>query len=138
MRNLENNFNREIHEMTRKISAQWILAAMLGLVANAALANDSRPFAKVEPLALGEARWTDGFFADRFEMCRTQMIPGMTRLMEGTNYSQFYFNFEILEMLKQKDDDKPQELEKELNSLEEMIVEELQPFENRGYNKKKK
>ena len=48
------------------------------------------------------------------------------------------FNFEILEMLKQKDDDKPQELEKELNSLEEMIVEELQPFENRGYNKKKK
>ncbi len=96
MRNLENNFNREIHEMTRKISAQWILAAMLGLVANAALANDSRPFAKVEPLALGEARWTDGFFADRFEMCRTQMIPGMTRLMEGTNYSQFYFNFEIL------------------------------------------
>ena len=48
------------------------------------------------------------------------------------------FTFEILEMLKQNDDDKPQEFEKELKSLEEIIVEELQPFENRGYNKKKK
>ena len=47
------------------------------------------------------------------------------------------FTFEILEMLKQIDD-KPQEIEKELKSLEEMIVEKLQPFENRGYNKKKR
>jgi len=48
------------------------------------------------------------------------------------------FTFDILEMLKQNDDEKPQEFEKELKSLEEIIVEELQPFENRGYNKKKK
>ena len=82
--------------MTRKISARWILTAVLGLVTSVAFANDSRPFAKVQPLALGETHWTDGFFSDRFEMCRTQMIPSMTRLMEGTNYSQFYFNFEIL------------------------------------------
>ena len=37
----------------------------------------------------------DGFWADRFELCRTQMVPGMARLMQGTNYSQFYRNFEI-------------------------------------------
>ena len=82
--------------MTRKILARWILAALLGLVSSVSFANDSGPFAKVEPLALGEARWTDGFFADRFELCRTHMIPSMARLMEGTNYTQFYFNFEIL------------------------------------------
>jgi uncharacterized protein len=58
-------------------------------------AGGSRPFAKVQPLALGEVRWTSGFWAERFELCRTNMLPSMGRLMEGTNYSQFFRNFEI-------------------------------------------
>jgi DUF1680 family protein len=53
-------------------------------------------FAKIQTVGLDEVRWTDGFWADRFELCRTQMVPSMARLMQGTNYSQFYFNFEIL------------------------------------------
>ncbi|HEX7652031.1 MAG TPA: beta-L-arabinofuranosidase domain-containing protein [Verrucomicrobiae bacterium] len=48
-----------------------------------------------QPLKLGEAVWTDGFFYDRFELCRTQMVPSMGRLMAGTNYTQFLRNFEI-------------------------------------------
>ena len=82
--------------MTRKISSRLVWASLFCVAANAVFAGSSSPFAKVEPLALGEARWTDGFWADRFELCRTQMVPGMARLMQGTNYSQFYFNFEIL------------------------------------------
>ena len=59
-------------------------------------ANDSvRPYAKVQPIALNEAHWTSGFWADRFELCRTNMLPNMGRLMEGTNYSHFLRNFEI-------------------------------------------
>ncbi len=54
-----------------------------------------RPHAKVQPLPLGEARWTSGFWAERFELCRTQMIPSMERLMRGTNHTQFFRNFEI-------------------------------------------
>ena len=69
-------------------------AAVLFLAATVALAGQS-PFAKVEPLALGDARWTSGFWADRFELCRTQMVPAMERLMAGTNYTQFIRNFEI-------------------------------------------
>jgi len=38
---------------------------------------------------------TNGFWADRFELCHTQMLPSMGRLMEGTNYSQYFRNFEI-------------------------------------------
>ncbi len=55
----------------------------------------SSPHAILQPIPLGEARWTTGFWADRFELCQTQMLPGMGRLMEGTNYSQFFRNFEI-------------------------------------------
>ncbi|HMP82252.1 MAG TPA: glycoside hydrolase family 127 protein [Verrucomicrobiota bacterium] len=40
-------------------------------------------------------RWTTGFWGDRFENCRTNMLPNMGRLMEGTNYTQFFRNFEI-------------------------------------------
>ena len=54
------------------------------------------PFAKIQTVGLDEVRWTRGFWADRFELCRAQMVPGMARLMQGTNYSQFYYNFEIL------------------------------------------
>ena len=59
------------------------------------LASEKSPFAKVEPLALGKARWTSGFWADRFDLCRTQMVPSMERLMSGINYTQFLRNFEI-------------------------------------------
>jgi DUF1680 family protein len=55
----------------------------------------SSPFAKIRTVGLDEAKWTRGFWADRFDLCRERMIPGMDRLMEGTNYTQFFRNFEI-------------------------------------------
>src|ERR1041385_520434 len=78
-----------------------IFSFILLAIASPVLAGESqpvtavRPFAKVEPLALGEARWTSGFWADRFERCWTNMLPSMGRLMEGTNYAHFFRNFEI-------------------------------------------
>jgi DUF1680 family protein len=59
-------------------------------------ANAASPFAQVQQVGLSEVRWTDGFFFNRFELCRTQMVPGMMRLMTGTNYSQFLRNFEVV------------------------------------------
>ena len=59
------------------------------------------PFTQVRTIGLDEAHWTHGFWADRFELCRTQMVPSMERLMLGTNYSQFYYNFEIVAGLAQ-------------------------------------
>jgi DUF1680 family protein len=55
----------------------------------------SSAFAKIRTVGLDETHWTGGFWADRFELCRTQMVPQMESLMEGTNYSQFFRNFEI-------------------------------------------
>ena len=72
-------------------------AVLFGLaICLTAHANDSlRPYAKAEPLALADARWTSGFWFDRFELCRTNMLTSMGRLMEGTNYTHFLRNFEI-------------------------------------------
>lgn len=72
------------------------------LVSFASLAGESwRPYAVAQPLARGETHWTSGFWADRFELCRTNMLPGLGRIMEGTNYSQFFRNFEIAAGLKE-------------------------------------
>lgn len=77
--------------MKIKKSIATIFFSLVGLAVHAV-----SPFAKVQPLPLDEVRWTDGFFYDRFELCRTQMVPGMARLMTGTNYTQFLRNFELV------------------------------------------
>ena len=46
------------------------------------------------------------------------------------------FVYEILEEIKQNDE-KPIDYNKELKSLEEMVIAELQPYENKGYHIKK-
>ena len=53
------------------------------------------PHAVVQQTALGDASWTSGFWADWSKNARTQIIPTMQRLMEGTEYTQFLRNFEI-------------------------------------------
>ena len=47
------------------------------------------------------------------------------------------FVYEILEEIKQSDD-KPLDYTKEVKALEEMLIEEMQPFDDKGYNKRAK
>ena len=72
-----------------------VLTAFAATAAAPLLDNSSSPHAEVRTVGLDEVRWTDGFWAQHFENCRTNMIPSMGRLMEGTNYTHFFRNFEI-------------------------------------------
>jgi hypothetical protein len=47
------------------------------------------------------------------------------------------FTYEIIEEIKQRDD-KPAEYEKEIKTLEALIIDEVKPFEDKVYNKKLK
>jgi DUF1680 family protein len=53
------------------------------------------PYAVVAPVSIAEARWTNGFWAERFETFRKDGLPSMTALMTGTQRSQFLHNFRI-------------------------------------------
>ncbi len=53
------------------------------------------PHVLVRSVGLADVKWKKGFWADRFEMCRKDLIPPMTRIMQGTHYSQFLQNFRI-------------------------------------------
>jgi len=73
----------------------WLLVAPVFATESGLVDTTSSRFAKLRTVGLDEARWTRGFWANRFGLCRKQMVPSMARLMEGTNYSQFFRNFEI-------------------------------------------
>jgi DUF1680 family protein len=49
----------------------------------------------VGPVGIADARWTTGFWADRFETCRTATVPTLGTTLEGREHSQFLHNFRI-------------------------------------------
>jgi DUF1680 family protein len=53
------------------------------------------PHVAVRSVGLADVRWTTGFWADRFAVCHTSTIPALGRIMEGTQPSQFLYNFRI-------------------------------------------
>ena len=57
--------------------------------------TSSSPHVKLRSVDLDAARWTDGFWADRFELCRRVIIPNMRRVMEMPNNSANFNNLQI-------------------------------------------
>lgn len=41
------------------------------------IASETRPHAKLRPVTMDEVSWTEGFWADRFQRCRTATIPAV-------------------------------------------------------------
>src|SRR5688500_1029015 len=58
---------------------------------------DSQPksFTKLRALPLASARWTDGFWGEKFRQCRAVMVPTMGRLMGEAERHRFVGNFEV-------------------------------------------
>ena len=78
--------------------SRTVLALVLALAASAPVAAQPPRAARhtvVDPVGLADARWTTGFWADRFETCRTATVPAMGALMDGTERSHFAENFRI-------------------------------------------
>ncbi len=48
---------------------------------------------RLRSVDIDAVRWTDGFWAERFELCHKVMIPNMWRLLEDPNISHAYENF---------------------------------------------
>jgi len=70
---------------------------------------------------------------------RFQLDIGMHRNGElqkdWKEYGSENFSYEIIEEINPIDD-KPTDYKKEIKTLEDMVIEQIQPFENKGYNQK--
>ncbi|MBK8025160.1 MAG: glycoside hydrolase family 127 protein [Chloroflexi bacterium] len=53
------------------------------------------PYRKLLPVSEAAVQFTRGFWADRFDVCRSSMIPNMWQLMRDPNISHAYTNFRI-------------------------------------------
>jgi DUF1680 family protein len=63
---------------------------------NKALVNTGKSaYAKLSSVDMGNVTWTNGFWADRFKVCRETMIPNLWRVYTDPKISHAYRNFEI-------------------------------------------
>ncbi|MEN0056565.1 MAG: glycoside hydrolase family 127 protein [Mucilaginibacter sp.] len=61
-----------------------------------ALVNTNKSkFAKLSSVDMGNVIWTNGFWADRFKVCRDTMIPNLWRVYTDPEISHAFRNFEI-------------------------------------------
>ncbi|NLX99516.1 MAG: hypothetical protein GXY83_25555 [Rhodopirellula sp.] len=87
-----------------KILAQetlWIALLALCLPATVPAAEGeiagahASPHAKLRNVDLNACRWTEGFWADRFDLCRRTILPNMLRVMEKPDNSANFVNLQI-------------------------------------------
>ncbi len=81
--------------MKPSLKTNGLLAALSLCFFSGQLAAAKSPFAAVEPVRQSEVKWTSGFWQQRSQICRENMIPSMWEIMKGTDYKPFLRHFEI-------------------------------------------
>jgi len=60
------------------------------------LTNTSKSsYAKLHSVNMGDVHWTNGFWAERFQVCKDSMVPNMWHLYTDPNISHAFENFRI-------------------------------------------
>lgn len=73
------------------LSSIFTLAAQ-----NKSLVNTSQsPYAKLSGVGMSDVQWTNGFWADRFEVCKQSMSPALMKTYMDESISHSFKNFEI-------------------------------------------
>ncbi len=63
---------------------------------NKSLVNTSQsPYAKLTGIGLGDVVWTKGFWAERFDICKNSMSPGLMKIYMDEHVAHSFKNFEI-------------------------------------------
>jgi DUF1680 family protein len=78
-----------------------IICLLLCSLANASKAQTGltdtakSPYAKMYNVGLGDVKWTKGFWAEKFAVCKDTMLLNMWRIFDDPELSHAYRNFEI-------------------------------------------
>jgi len=96
------NFSKKTEinkQMMMKLFFIGIVLMLIGANIQAqqhALMNTSAsPYAKLQSVDMGAVSWTDGFWAERFQVCKDSMIPQLWKVYTTAGISHAYKNFEI-------------------------------------------
>lgn len=90
-----------MNSYTRKLTTLLIFCMTLTLPfasiaqENGLLNNGKSPFAKLNNVNIGDVKWTEGFWTERFEVCKNTMVPFMMGNYLDDSISHAFKNFEI-------------------------------------------
>jgi DUF1680 family protein len=79
----------------RSIRLQFSLSIVLAWFVAACASEAASPHAVARPLSLEDVDWTEGFWANRFDVNRQKSLPAMWAIMKGTEYKPFLQHFLI-------------------------------------------
>ncbi len=83
----------------RKLVFCLAIVALAGAAARAANRGDtvtsSSPFVKLKGVALGDVRWTQGFWYDQFQLCDRVVVPQMWKVLQIPGNGAVYRNLRI-------------------------------------------
>lgn len=78
------------------LSALFLSGTLTLVAQNKSLVNTSQsPYAKLSGVGMSDVEWTNGFWADRFEVCKQSMSPALMKTYMDENISHSFKNFEI-------------------------------------------
>ncbi|HUX16154.1 MAG TPA: hypothetical protein VMW52_06750, partial [Phycisphaerae bacterium] len=78
------------------------VAVVAVCAAGAAAAQDralvdtsASPHVAIRNVAIGAVRWTDGFWAERWDLCRREMLPSIQKALLDPRNSEQLVNFRV-------------------------------------------
>ena len=83
---------------TRKVLACFLICCIhqqLFAQENSLINTSKSDYARLSGVDMGDIQLTDGFWAERFRVCRDSMVPNMWRIYNDPNISHAFKNFEI-------------------------------------------
>ena len=83
------------------LACAWLSTAPARGDGKGVTGTSASPHVKLRSIDLDAARWTEGFWADRFTQCRQVTVPSMYRVMEMPENSASFENLKIAAGLKQ-------------------------------------
>jgi len=91
--------------MLRALPVYILIMAVCGGTVSAAgkgiIDTSASPHVKLRSVDMDDVRWTGGFWAERFDLCRKVMIPNMWQLLKDPQIGHAYENFLVAAGLKQ-------------------------------------
>lgn len=62
---------------------------------NSIVNNSQSPYTKLHSLNMNDVIWTEGFWAEKFDVCKNMMVPFMWEILNNPDVSHSFRNFEI-------------------------------------------
>ncbi len=72
-----------------------VSVAQITLSQNGLVNTNASPHAKLTSVGMGEVQWTNGFWAERFAVCRDAMVPQLWKIYTSDTICYAYKNFKV-------------------------------------------